>query len=309
MNQAGAGHGEWRILRAMKQPTVRHTVHEARRALGFWVLLMAAAPLCMAQTPGAPPPAPADAAAPASSAAEPPADTSKEHTSYLFGLTFGEQLHSVGIGDQVDVDSIERGVKDGLQGKKSTRADQQQIQQFVRSIMVAAAAANKASAAEFLAKNGKEKGVKTTASGLEYKVLAAGDAKAPAVHATDEVSVNYRGKLLDGTEFDSSYARGTPATFKIDGVIKGWQEALVLMKPGAKWQLFIPPDLAYGDSPRPGIPAGSLLIFDVELLTAKEAAQAAPGSQPMGNGAAPQPHRPVPPPTPGQPATPPPGQP
>jgi FKBP-type peptidyl-prolyl cis-trans isomerase FklB len=279
-------------------------MHEARRALAFWIL-MAASPLGMAQTPGAPPPSPA-AAPPA---AEPAADTSKEHTSYLFGLTFGEQMHSVGIGTQVDLDSIERGVKDGLQGKKSTRADQQQIQQFVRSVMLAAAATNKAAAAEFLAKNGKEKGVKTTASGLEYKVLAAGDTKAPAVHATDEVSVNYRGKLLDGTEFDSSYARGMPATFKIDGVIKGWQEALVLMKPGAKWQLFIPPDLAYGDSPRPGIPAGSLLTFEVELLTAKETTQGLPGSQSPGNGAAAPPHRPVPPPTPAAPATPAPGQP
>jgi FKBP-type peptidyl-prolyl cis-trans isomerase FklB len=279
-------------------------MQKARPALAFWVL-MAASPLGMAQTPGAPPPSPA-AAPPA---AEPAADTSKEHTSYLFGLTFGEQMHSVGIGTQVDVDAIERGVKDGLQGKKSTRADQQQIQQFVRSIMLAAAATNKAAAAEFLAKNGKEKGVKTTASGLEYKVLAAGDTKAPAVHATDEVSVNYRGKLLDGTEFDSSYARGMPATFKIDGVIKGWQEALVLMKPGAKWQLFIPPDLAYGDSPRPGIPAGSLLTFEVELLTAKEAPQGLPGAQSPGNGAAAPPHRPVPPPTPAPPATPAPGQP
>jgi hypothetical protein len=100
-----------------------------------------------------------------------------------------------------------------------------------------------------------------------------------------------------------------PATFKIDGVIKGWQEALVLMKPGAKWQLFIPPDLAYGDSPRPGIPAGSLLTFEVELLTAKETTQGLPGSQSPGNGAAAPPHRPVPPPTPAAPATPAPGQP
>ncbi len=232
------------------------------------MVLLAAQPV-LGQTPTTPP-----AAAPQTPAMPAPAsaDTSTEHTSYLFGLTFGEQMHSVGITNQVDTDAIDRGVKDGLSGKKSTRADQQQIQEYVRSLMMAAAAHNKAAAQEFLSKNAKEKSVKTTASGLQYKVLNAGDAKAAAVLATDDVSVNYRGKLLDGTEFDSSYARGMPATFKINGVIKGWQEALVLMKPGAKWQLFIPPELAYGDAPRPGIPAGSLLIFEVELLSVKDSA-------------------------------------
>jgi FKBP-type peptidyl-prolyl cis-trans isomerase len=91
------------------------------------------------------------------------------------------------------------------------------------------------------------------------------------------VTVQYRGKLLDGTEFDSTYTRGAPATFAVNGVIPGWQEALVLMKPGSKWQLFVPPELAYGANPKPGIPGGSLLIFDVELLSVKSsAAPAAP---------------------------------
>ncbi len=235
-------------------------------------MLFAAAPLAVAQTPDAAAPGTPPPPAGAAPAADDPA-----HVSYLFGLTFGEQMHGVGIGSQVDTDAISRGVKDGLQGKKSTRADQQQIQEFVRSVLVAAAARNKAAAQDFLTKNGHDKGVKTTASGLQYKVIAAGDAKAPAVLATDDVTVNYRGKLLDGTEFDSSFARNAPATFKVNGVIRGWQEALVLMKPGAKWQLFVPPDLAYGDSPRPGIPAGSLLIFEVELLGVKaSAAQSSP---------------------------------
>ena len=105
-------------------------------------------------------------------------------------------------------------------------------------------------------------------------MLAPGDAKAPPIAATDQVTVNYVGKLIDGTEFDSSYTRGTPATFGVSGVIKGWQEALVLMKPGAKWELYVPPELAYGANPRPGIPANSLLIFDVELLSAKPAGDA-----------------------------------
>jgi len=278
----------------MKQTTNRITYQMVRRACGVWVLLTTAS---LAAPPPATTPAPVEPLTPTPAA---PVDTSKEHTSYLFGLTFGEQMHSVGISDQVDTDSINRGLKDGLGGKKSTRAEQQQIQEYVHSIMAAAAAHNKAAAQEFLARNGKEKNVKTTASGLEYKVVLPGDTKAPAVLPTDEVSVNYRGKLLDGTEFDSSYTRGTPATFKVNGVIKGWQEALVLMKPGAKWQLFIPPELAYGDAPRPGIPAGSALIFDVELLTAKAGAAAAPMPQ---SQAAPMPHRP--PAAPSPPATPP----
>ena len=222
-----------------------------------------------------------------------PTDTSVEHTGYLFGLTFGEQMHSVGITNQISAESIEQGIKDGLQGKKITRADQQQIQTFVQSIVLATLSENKAAAQAFLGRNAKEKGVRTTASGLQYKVLIPGNSKAPAALPDDEVTVNYRGRLLDGSEFDSSYAHGTAATFKVNGVIKGWQEALVLMKPGAKWQLFIPPELAYDSSPRPGIPAGSLLIFDVELLSVKAAA---------AGQAMPESHKAVPPlkPTPAQ---------
>ena len=270
---------EWRIVRAMKQIT-----HGFVRASGL-CLLVAAAPFAGAQTPA---PAGPGAPAPASGA---PADQSIEQTSYLFGLTFAEQLHSVGITNQLNSDAIDRGIKDGLQGKKSTRADQQQIQTYVQSVVAESLGRNKAAAKDFLAKNGQEKGVKTTTDGLQYKVLIPGDAKAPAIAPTDEVTVNYRGKLLDGSEFDSSYARGQPATFKVNGVIKGWQEALVLMKPGAKWQLFVPPELAYDATPRPGIPAGSLLNFEVELLSVKpsEAAPAATAPAP----ASPPTHRAV----------------
>jgi FKBP-type peptidyl-prolyl cis-trans isomerase FklB len=269
----------------MKQLTYQFAYRTGRQACGLLALLVVA-PFAGAQTPSPAPAAPIAAA---------PADASSEQTGYLFGLGFGEQLHSVGITDQVNTDDIARGVKDGLQGKKATHADQLQIQQFVQTVMVAALARNKAAAQEFLAHNGHEKNVKTTASGLQYKVLVPGDAKAAPLLPTDEVTVNYRGKLLDGTEFDSSYAHGSPATFKINGVIKGWQEALVLMKPGAKWQLFVPPELAYDASPRPGIPAGSLLIFDVDLLSVKQSA--APQSMPQS-----QSHKVIPPltPTPNQ---------
>ncbi len=253
---------DWRIVRAMKRD-----YRFASTAFSF-CLWAGALPPASAQAP-----APTAPAAPAPSASAsgpaPPADTSSQQTSYLFGLTFGEQMHSVGITNQVDTDAIARGVKDGLQGKKTSRADQQQIQGFVQTVMAEAVAHNKAAAQEFLAHNGHEKGVKTTADGLQYKVLIPGDTKAAAVTPTDEVTVNYRGKLLDGSEFDSSYTRGTPATFRVNGVIKGWQEALVLMKPGSKWQLFVPPELAYDASPRPGIPGGSLLTFEVELIGVK----------------------------------------
>ena len=293
-----------RIVRAMEKFNVRNGNRVVRRTCGLWVL-MAAVPLAGAQTPAPAPSVPSPSAPGATASA---ADPSNEQTSYLFGVTFGEQMHSVGISNQVDPDAITRGLKDGLQGKKTTRADQQQIQAFVQSVMAAQLANNKSAAQEFLTKNGHEKGVKTTADGLQYRVLIPGNAKAEAVGPTDEVTVNYRGKLLDGSEFDSSYARGTPATFKVNGVIKGWQEAITLMKPGAKWQLFIPPELAYDSSPRPGIPAGSLLIFDVELLSVKQpagATDALPGKSGVPSPPPPPPvsHKAVPPLKPAPPAT------
>jgi FKBP-type peptidyl-prolyl cis-trans isomerase FklB len=248
------------------------SINTLRRACGA-CLMIAAAPLAGAQTPASAPTTPPAAAPAPDTTAAPSAD----QMGYLFGLTFGEQMHGVGITDQVGVDAIARGLKDGLQGNRSTPADRQQVQEFVRSVMEAAVVHNQAAAKDFLARNGHEKGVTTTASGLEYKVIAPGDRKAAAVAPTDAVTVQYRGKLLDGSEFDSTYTRGAPASFTVNGVIPGWQEALVLMKPGAKWQLFVPPELGYGASPKPGIPGGSLLVFDVELLSVKSGgAPAAP---------------------------------
>ena len=117
----------------------------------------------------------------------------------------------------------------------------------------------------FLAANAKKEGVVTTASGLQYKVLRQGDGPKPK--ATDNVEVHYRGTLMDGTEFDSSYSRGQPASFPVNGVIKGWQEALQAMKEGAHWQIVVPSELAYGESGAGGaIGPKATLIFDVELL-------------------------------------------
>ena len=185
----------------MKTPTLRLL----QRTYGVG-LMMAMAPLAGAQSP---PPAPAAPPAPATAPAPAKPSLTPDQASYLFGLTFGEQLHSIGLGtSDVLSDAVNRGMKDGLQGKRSTQAERQQVQEYARSMMVAFSARNKTAAEEFLANNGHEKGVKTTASGLQYKVLTPGDAKAPPIAATDQVTVNYRGKLIDGTEFDSSYTRG-----------------------------------------------------------------------------------------------------
>ena len=244
------------------------------------VMLIALSALGEAQTP---PPAvkPPPTTAPG---ADPGPGPTPEQLSYLIGLGFGAQMHNTGISSEnVVPESIVRGMKDGLQGKQPTPADQQQIQAYARSMTDAMAARNSAAAKEFLARNGKEKGVITTASGLQYKILAAGDKKAPPILPTDSVTVDYRGKLLNGTEFDSSYSRGMPATFPVNGVIKGWQEALVLMKPGAKWQLFIPPELAYGQRSQAKIPPNSLLIFEVNLESVESAnapPKAPPGTPP-----------------------------
>ena len=134
-----------------------------------------------------------------------------------------------------------------------------------------------------------KEGVKTTASGLQYKVLKEGNGAQPK--PTDTVTVNYRGTLINGTEFDSSYKRGQPATFPVNGVIKGWTEALELMKVGSKYQLFIPSNLAYGErAVSPDLGANSTLIFDVELLDAKPAPTPAPaGAKAPSPGAPPSP--------------------
>jgi FKBP-type peptidyl-prolyl cis-trans isomerase FklB len=255
----------------MKKPTVRFW----RQA--FTLVVMASfAGSGVAQTPPPavkPPPTTAPGADPG------PAPT-PDQISYLIGLGLGAQMHNTGIApDAIVSESVVRGLKDGLQGKQPSPADQQIVMAYARSASDAMAARNASAAKEFLAKNAKVKGVVTTASGLEYKILAAGDKNAPSIAPTDKVTVDYRGKLIDGSEFDSSYSRGVPTTFPVNGVIKGWQEALVMMKPGAKWQLFIPPELAYGARGQPKIPPNSLLIFEVTVISA-EAAGAPPKAPP-----------------------------
>lgn len=227
-----------------------------------------AASLVMAQDETAPAAAP-EAAPPAPSAQTVPAVPAgpDEAGSYSLGLTLGDQMRNAGVADSLSLESLTRGIKDSLDGKALTPADKDHGVQFLQAGREGVATRNRASAHAFLAKNGKQDGVISTPSGLQYKIMTAGNPKAASPGMDDQVTVQYRGGLLDGTEFDSSYSRGQPASLPLNAVIKGWREALMLMKPGAKWRLFIPPELAYDAFSPPPIPPGSLLIYDVELLS------------------------------------------
>src|SRR4029077_17590561 len=206
--------------------------------------------------------APAKAGA-AGAAKEAPAKTSS--ASYSVGVSMGEQLRASGVPpDLINAQQLAQGVHDAISGKASmTDKDRENLRGLVDSV----GESNHRAAAKFLAENGKKSDVVTTTSGLQYKVLAAGSGASPKPN--DEVTVNYRGTLINGTEFDSSYKRGQPANFQVNRVIPGWTEALGLMKTGAKWQLFIPPQLAYDLRSAPPIPPGSALIFEVELVSVK----------------------------------------
>lgn len=208
--------------------------------------------------------------------------TSKQKASYAIGMNWGGGLHKQGI--DVDSAALIQGMKDALGGGKTlltedeARAALMQLQSEVQAKQQEKAqqegAANKKEGDEFLAANKGKEGVVTLPSGLQYKILKEGSGAKPT--AADSVVCNYRGTLINGTEFDSSYKRGEPATFPVGGVIRGWTEALQLMPVGSKWQLFIPSDLAYGARGTPGGPIGvnSTLVFEVELLSIKEKAPA-----------------------------------
>ena len=190
----------------------------------------------------------------------------KSQGSYSLGLSMGESLRRTSV-DATDISTprLVQGIRDALAGKATFGpVDQQKVRALITAARQRVANANHAAARAFLARNGKKKGVVTTSTGLEYEVLKAGEGTPPK--AGDTVTVNYRGSLLNGQVFDSSYERGRPATFPVDRVIPGWQQALKLMKPGADWRIFVPPQLAYDVNSPPPIPPGSLLIFEVNLL-------------------------------------------
>jgi FKBP-type peptidyl-prolyl cis-trans isomerase FklB len=203
---------------------------------------------------------------------EPPKPVDMEKVSYAIGIQLGQNFTKQGI--EIKVESLIRGMKDALAGKELELTQQeikqvmmdfsQQMREKQQAKQKAEAAKNIAVGKAFLAANKAKEGVKVLPSGLQYKVLKEGTGKSPS--AEDKVRTHYRGTLIDGTEFDSSYKRNKPAEFAVKGVIKGWTEALQLMKEGGRWQLFIPPDLAYGERGNRSIPGNSTLIFEVELI-------------------------------------------
>ncbi len=196
----------------------------------------------------------------------------RDKASYSIGLQIGEGFKRQHL--DVDSDIMAAGVRDALSGKPILSQDEvkltmetfsKEMMEKQSTLMREASAKNLAEGQKFLEEHKKEQGVQTTASGLQYKVLKEGEGEPPKL--SDTVTTHYRGTLIDGTEFDSSYKRGEPATFPVSGVIKGWTEALQLMKPGAKLQLAIPPNLAYGErGAGQEIGPNSTLLFDVELL-------------------------------------------
>ncbi|MGA9365631.1 MAG: FKBP-type peptidyl-prolyl cis-trans isomerase [Bacteroidota bacterium] len=202
--------------------------------------------------------------------------TQKDSVSYAIGLDIGQRLKQQSV--DANPDLIARGIKDASTGGKPLLTEQQAQsvmgafqQQLVAkrdSMNKVIGEKNRKDGEAFLAENKKKDSVVTLPSGVQYKVLKMGIGKKPKADQT--VSVQYRGTLVDGTEFDSSYKRGEPITFQVGGVIKGWTEALQLMPVGSKWQLFIPSDLAYGErGAGQTIPPNSTLIFEVEMLSIK----------------------------------------
>jgi len=228
-------------------------------------------------------PAPAPAAEqPAAKApnADPGLKSDKQKASYTIGVNIGNSLKRDNI--EVDMQALARGLADAVSGKKPALSETEMRQAMMAlqkelrarqeaemkervAKMKALAAENQKKAQAFLAANKAKAGIKTTPSGLQYQVVKEGEGPTPK--ATDTVKVHYRGTLVDGSEFDSSYKRGEPAKFPVNRVIKGWVEALQLMKVGGKWRLYVPPKLGYGEfGSGPKIGPNEVLIFDVELL-------------------------------------------
>ncbi len=220
-----------------------------------------------------------------------PADVSKIF--YILGRQIGTSLKKLDTDLQnaemgsIDMDAFIKGLKscfseeEPLISDKDSQKIRQEFFQKLREKQTALrdkqAKDNLKKAEEFMAENKDKEGIVTTESGLQYQVIKEGEGNKP--NPTDKVTVHYRGTLLDGTEFDSSHKRGKPATFPVNGVIKGWQEALVLMTPGSKYKLFIPPEIGYGErGSGQRIPPNSVLIFDIELLKVEKAAPKPPAS-------------------------------
>ena len=226
--------------------------------------------------------------APAATDAAADLATDPQKFSYSIGADIGHNLSQPQIKGNVDVPSLEKGLEESFAGKPLRLTDQQrteiktaiskQIQAQQAADRAAAVQKNKDEGDKFLADNAIKTGVKTTASGLQYEVLTEGQGDHPA--ASDKVTVNYKGSLLDGTVFDSSYDRGQPVSFPLGNVIPGWTEGVQLMTPGSKYKFYIPAKLAYGErGAPPKIGPNSTLVFEVELIGVEKAA-AAPAPAP-----------------------------
>jgi FKBP-type peptidyl-prolyl cis-trans isomerase FklB len=236
------------------------------------------------QSPAAKPPA---AKTGTSTTAKKPAvpltlTTQKDKASYAIGMNIGKSMHRDGV--DIDTSILLRGLKDGMSGAKPLLTDdeakaaltalQADLRKKQEEKLVVEGETNKKAGETFLAENKTKDGVVTLPSGLQYKILTEGTGPKPT--ATDTVVCNYKGALLDNTEFDNSYKRGQPATFPVGNVINGWKEALQLMPVGSKWQLVVPSDLAYGARGGPqgsGIGPNATLVFEVELISIKPKAE------------------------------------
>jgi FKBP-type peptidyl-prolyl cis-trans isomerase len=230
---------------------------------------------------------------PAAEAAKPAVQLDKNKVSTMVGMDIGRGLTQ--IKDDIDIKVVEQALEATLKGEKTALTQEQALevrQEFMKQMQAkrvaeqkAAADKNKAEGTKFLAENKSKPGVKTTASGLQYLVEKEGTGPKPK--ATDTVKVNYLGTKIDGTKFDSSYDRGQPATFPLNGVIKGWSEGLQLMPVGSKYKLFVPSDLAYGENAPGPIGPNATLIFEVELLDIEKpaATPAKPAAAPAKAGA------------------------
>ena len=265
-------------------------------------LLAAALAVVFGAASAADEPAKKPAAAPAAAAAKdakpaaPPVALDKNKISYMVGMDIGRGLMQ--IKDDIDIKVVEQALEATIKGDKTTmtqeealqvrQAYMQQMQAKRVTEQKAAAEKNKTEGTAFLAKNKSKSGVKATASGLQYEVEKEGTGPKPK--ATDTVKVNYLGTKIDGTKFDSSYDRGQPATFPLNGVIKGWSEGLQLMPVGSKYKFYVPADLAYGENAPGPIGPNATLIFEVELLGIEDASKAAakpaaPGAKPADKDA------------------------
>jgi FKBP-type peptidyl-prolyl cis-trans isomerase FklB len=218
------------------------------------------------------------------SAAEEPFKTTKEKASYALGMNIGKQLRQNNA--EIDTEIYMKALKEALAGGKLLLTDEQvreTLTSWQTELRSKSQEKNKKEGEDFLAANKKKEGIKvhpvklgTNTYELQYKIETKGTGKLPT--SNDTVVCHYRGTLINGDEFDSSYKRGEPASFPVLGVIKGWTEALQMMPVGSKWKLFIPSDLAYGERGRPGIPPNAALLFDIELVSIKDPSEAGAGA-------------------------------